>query len=228
MSTEMNNIVQRYWSGETTSEEEKLLQTYLLSGQVAEEHQELVELFSFFQDQKAISYPGKLDMDKIYSSSLSPMAVLIDKYMDAESTLEEEQQIRAYLESDKVAAEHLDLIPMFQSFERSGKAKYEGALDKLEQVQSQAVNPKVRYFFPKVVGVAASLALLMMFTFNMLQQDTAYKGYKGKYTEVQDPEEALEMTMDALAFLGKKYDKGTASMKYIKELEKTNVFNFKK
>ncbi len=226
MSTEMNDIAQRYWSGETTPEEEIRLQAYLVSGQVAEEHQDLVELFSFFEEQRNVVHPGALDMDKIYNSQLSPMEVLVQKYLDAETTIEEEKELSIYLNSKEVSIEHEELIPMFRYFNTASQIEYKGDLEKLNSAQVQSSKPKVRYFFPKVVGMAASLALLMMVTFNFLQQDTA--SYKGKYTELQDPEEALELTKEALAFLGMEYEKGTASMKYIKELEKTNVFNFKK
>ena len=226
MSTEMNDIIQRYWSGETTQDEEQRLQAYMVSGEVADEHLDMVELFSFYADQKTMTLPGELEMEAIYSSTLSPMDALVEKYLDAATSLDEEAQLRAYLTSDKVADSHRDLIPMFEAFGAEHDTQFDGDLTELERLQIQwSQKPKVRYMFPKVVGVAATLALLMMIAFNFLQEDTS--SYKGKYTELQDPEEALALTKDALAFLGKKYDKGTASMKYIKELEKTNVFNFK-
>ena len=225
MSTKINDIAQRYWSGETTQEEENLLQAYLESGEVADEHLDLAELFSFFKEQRNLSYTGALDMDKIYSSSLSPMQLLVEKYLDAETSLEEEKELMTYLNSDEVSEEHKDLVPMVQYFDKAQLVEYKGDLEKLNKTQTESSPAKVRYFFPKVVSIAASLALLMMVAFNFLQEDTA--SYEGKYTELQDPEEALELTKEALAFLGMEYDKGTASMKYIKELEKTNVFNFK-
>ncbi len=226
MSTEINDIIQRYWSGETTQDEEHRLQAYMVSGEVATEHLDMVELFSFFADQKATTLPGKLDMKAVYSTELTPMDMLVEKYLDAETTLDEEAQLKEYLNSNQVADQHRDLIPMFQAFNIELDSSFTGDLTELDRLQTQwSQKPKVRYMFPKVIGVAASLALLMMVAFNFLQEDTS--SYKGKYTELQDPEEALALTKDALAFLGKKYDKGTASMKYIKELEKTNVFNFK-
>ena len=83
---------------------------------------------------------------------------------------------------------------------------------------------RVIHFLPKLIAIAASLALLLTVSLHLF--DNGDTMYKNKYTELEDPEEALEITMEALGFLSKKYEKGTEPMsKHFKNLEKTNVFD---
>ena len=51
--------------------------------------------------------------------------------------------------------------------------------------------------------------------------------YKEKYTLLdsnEEQEEALAITLDALGFLGKKFDDGTKSLVHIKKYQKTEIF----
>ena len=222
----ISNLVDKYWAGNTTLAEERLIGTYLKSDKVSLEHQEMRPMFAYFEEQESLKMKGSIDLASITGQTLSDLDIAINAYWEGESSLEQETLISNYVAEGDVSAQHAELIPLFSYFAKEKAIILDKELDLGVSRQPEAeVEPKVRFMFPKVMAVAASLALLLMVTFNFMEQDASYKN---TYTEVEDPAEALEITMEALAFLGKKYDKGTKPMKYIKEFEKTEVFRFTK
>lgn len=54
-----DDIVERYFKGETTLQEENELKRYVLSSKVAEQHRHLVPLFSFYQSEEERKMPEK-------------------------------------------------------------------------------------------------------------------------------------------------------------------------
>mgnify|MGYP000639411304 FL=1 len=149
---------------------------------------------------------------------------LIQKYWDGESSLEEERQLKDYFNSGSVDDAHKSLIPMFRYYKSESKLTTDFVPDLSFTNESK---PKVRYLIPKIMAVAASLLLLLTVTYNQL--DVSDTSYNNKYTEVENPDEALAIAVEALGFLGTKYKKGTAPVsKGLKNLEKTDVFNFTK
>jgi len=151
---------------------------------------------------------------------------LIDKYWEGQSTLSEEQSIKDYLSSNQVSEDHKDLIPLFNYFDMESGISL--GTDELDLSFTQTKKPKVRYLIPKIMGVAASFLLLFAVSSQFLNP-AEDPSYKGMYTEVEDPEEALKIAMSALGILGNNYSKGTKPMsKGFKGLEKTNVFKFDK
>ena len=183
----------------------------------------MIAMFAFFEEQESAMMSKFIDISAITGEHLSELELAIESYWSGESTIEQEAMISEYVASGQVSTNHSELIPLFSYFAQEKDITLDNDLG-LDKIAKQP-EAKVRFMFPKVMAVAASLALLLMFTFNFMSSETSYKN---TYTEVEDPEEALEITMEALAFLGHKYDKGTKPIKYIKELEKTDVFRFTK
>jgi len=217
-------LIEKYWAGETSLAEERVIKNYLLSNKVADNHKDLIPLFAFFEEQEGIMMQKSIDTATITGVEQSQLDLAIEAYWAGESSLEQEGLIEDYVAAGNVKSKHAELVPLFSYFQDQKGITINKDLE-LDKIAVKP-EPKIRFMFPKVMAVAASLALLMMFTFNFMSNESA--SYKNAYTEVEDPEEALEITMEALAFLGKKYDKGTKPMKYIKELEKTDVFRFTK
>ncbi len=237
MINNINNILAKYWEGQSSLEEEAQLRSYFLSNEVAEEHKEYVPLFQFYASESqhvSKSYTG--------SSLLAEVTVgidrLVDKYLAGETDLGEEEKLKAYFASEKVKPEHLDLVPLFGFFkEQEGQimtkelnmdfleSSSEDKVPNLEQPkveQPKVEQPKVRRMFPKVAAIAASFAVLAMFTFGYFQGSNS----NTQVLAEAEKEEALAMTMEALAYLGHNYDKGANPMKHFKQLEKTNIFKF--
>ncbi|NNE27101.1 MAG: hypothetical protein HKN09_09680 [Saprospiraceae bacterium] len=147
---------------------------------------------------------------------------LLDKYWAGESSPAEEADIRSYFKSGQISDEHAELATLFNYFSNEKERRFEGELD-LSFLESKPKGRVIR-FLPRMVLIAASLAVLLTASLHLF--DNGDTMYKNKYTELEDPEEALEITMEALGFLSNKYEKGTEPMnKHFKNLEKTNVFD---
>jgi len=152
---------------------------------------------------------------------------IINKYYAGESSLEEETTLKAYLLSGQVDAAHTHMIPLFQHFEAEQNITFdfEPDLSFTDQNSKKNDEPIVRNMWPKVISIAASFVILFAVAFNWFNSSETM--YKQKYTlldDQADQERALEITLDALGFLGKKYDDGTKSLIHIKDLERTDIY----
>ena len=159
---------------------------------------------------------------------------ILDKYFKGESNLEEEKLLHEYFKSNKHDEEFEELAPVFNYF-NSESALGKSFEPDLSFTQEKS---KVRFLFPKIISIAASLLLLFGITQIFMSQDTMYKN---KFTEIEDPREGLEFTLETLGYASTKLDKAIKPvshikelrtalepMSHIKELEKTAVFNFNK
>lgn len=54
--SEIQSLLDRYWEGETTLEEERLLKSYFASGQIDERFRSVAPLFQVFREEKALEY----------------------------------------------------------------------------------------------------------------------------------------------------------------------------
>lgn len=149
---------------------------------------------------------------------------LIEKYWQGETSLDEEARLREYFSSGSVDEEHSDLVPLFGYFKHEAERSFEFEPDLSFTRRS---SKGVRYLIPRIIAVAASILLLFSVSRIWLdpKEDTIYKN---KYTELEDPEEALAITLDALGYVSHKIEEGTQDVKHMKKIEKTAVFNFDK
>ncbi len=244
----IDNIIEKYWEGSTTLEEELQLKTYLMSDDVAEVHLHLVELFKFNMNSSQQNMPNKLSGEDVIAlaestnTSLSEIILidrLLENYWAGNSSEEDESRLISYFHSEDIAKEHQYLKPQFDYFKEASAVKAtsfinaseithssggEQSSDDVESPQ-ESKNSRVRQLMPRLASLAAVFVLLVSVVFLMPDSST---NRSHTYAESIEAEEALEVTMEALAFLGKKYDKGYAPMQHIKQLEKTNVFKINK
>lgn len=64
---EITDLLNRYWEGETSLEEEKLLQRYFNSGAVDPRLQSFAPLFQAIQAEQAVSFEGRPPMRVLYT-----------------------------------------------------------------------------------------------------------------------------------------------------------------
>lgn len=58
----IDKILDKYWEGTTDLAEEQALKNYFQSGNVAEKHKQFIPLFSFYENQKSITYDPPEDV----------------------------------------------------------------------------------------------------------------------------------------------------------------------
>ena len=153
---------------------------------------------------------------------------LINKYFEGETTLKEEQTLKSYFNSNEISEEHKAYQDVFQYFDVASQETFEFEPD-LSFIQKP--KSRLRVMMPRIIGLAASLIILLSAAFNFMNDAKSDTMYKNKYTELATPEqadEALAITLDALGFMSHKLEKGTTRVGHLKNLEKTAVFNFYK
>ena len=146
---------------------------------------------------------------------------LLEKYWEAETTLEEEKILSDYFHSSEIAPEHKDFAPMFQTFADMAAISLEEkkSLEAKEEAKVIGFSPWKNW---RVIGIAASLVFLLSIGIMNIDQFNigAEYSYAGKYTEITEEEEALEMTKEALAYLGAKFEKSSRTINHnFKEME---------
>lgn len=154
---------------------------------------------------------------------------IIERYYAGESSLEEEKLLHTYLTSKEVTEKHTYMIPLFKHFESERNSSFDFDLDLSFINDTSIQKSKIRNLWPKLISIAASFIILVAVAFSWFNNTETM--YKQKYTLLEDQadqEEALQITLDALGFLGKKFDKGTKSLIHIKDLERTDIFKSNK
>lgn len=136
---------------------------------------------------------------------------LLTKYWDAQTSIEEENQLKDYFNSSDVSDEHTEFAPLFQIF------KLESDTDmpdiKLSFPTETVKNAKVFQLSKSWKAIAAVfvIALSSIFLFKN-DLNTIESSKKATIVNIDDPEEALEYTKMALAMVSKNYRKGSAKL----------------
>ncbi len=256
----ISELIERYFEGETSLAEEQMLKKYFASGEIAEEHMSYADLFAFFGSEAKITFNGKDSID-----------LLLEKYFEGESEVEEEQRLKSYFASEKIEDRHQEYKDLFTYFAVEAEITYEGEdgidllLEKYFAGESDiAEEQRLKIYFNgedvaeehkeykdlfayfsiaqseeleknidlkkgrtlhivrrTMMGIAAGLALLLGSLYVM----NTYQDYQQEQVIAEaEAEEALETTMEALAYLGIQFNKGTESLEQIKNLKKTEIF----
>ncbi len=215
MKHNIDHILDNYWAGESTVEDEVLLKDYFKSGKIQEKHELYKELFVFFSEQNNITYQ-KENIVIDYSR-------LLDKYWDGETSEDEEFILKVYFCSGNVQEEHKVFVDLFEYFDTQKSITFNSQLSK-----SIDVKPKIKYFsFRKIIYSIAAASVLLFAAVTVMKDinpDPTVQQTAMVY-EIEDPEEALRVTKEALALVSKKF---RASQQTVREnmgsLEKAAIF----
>jgi len=139
---------------------------------------------------------------------------LLEKYWNAETTLEEESTLGKYFNSHQVDDAHQEYIDLFQYYHNSGGQLFSSEITLTPELVSQydKRNSLIVRFRP-LLKYAAALAFLFfaysicMNQFSIVEAEPQYAGKYTEFTDEEDAEEALAITMEALSFLTAKINK---------------------
>lgn len=137
---------------------------------------------------------------------------LVAKYFEGETSLTEEQQLRAYFQQAVVAEELQQYQPLFQYFAAAKQTTLPEQFD--ARVETALQGPAKRRFMRRVVqlsSVAASVMLVIgsYFWYNTTEvSPPAATQIDWKKYEISDPDEAYQETKAALELLSRKMNKG--------------------
>jgi len=123
---------------------------------------------------------------------------LIEKYNNAETSLKEETQLRAYFKSNSVAPHLEHYKPLFQYFSMAQEEQY---------TKDVPLKPKNRTVFYRWISVAA-VAILMLGIFI----PNWFGGPKTLADYSQEEQEMYLEAKEALAMLSNNFNQGTTSI----------------
>lgn len=210
----MDDLLDKYWNGESSIQEEQQLKTYFKSDDIDEAHIAFVPLFGLISEASKVKSP---DFDDVN--------LLLEKYWEGDTTVQEENHLKAYFNSDLVMDKHLAFKPLFAYFDDQSKIKFPA--EEISQ-PSEISTVQVKHLNIKkwVYASAASLALVLgsIFVVKNLKPVAPTQKYAHIH-EIEDPEEALRVTKEALALVSKKFRKSQETIKEnLGALDKATVF----
>lgn len=139
---------------------------------------------------------------------------LLEKYFQAETTIAEEKELKAYFSSNDVAPHLAKYQALFGYFETQKETQFEQKLP-LQPRKQNAV---------KWIGIAASFVVLFgLATFYFYPSEPKHEDL-GTY---DNPEEAFAATQKALLMVSEQVNIGMESVVYLEEYEKTTKTIFK-
>lgn len=127
---------------------------------------------------------------------------LVEKYLNAETSLQEESRLRDYFSSGNVAPHLQEYIPLFAYFESSREEKFPGQVDFKKS--------KKRVY--SWVAVAASIMIAAGLFFQEPNETNEFGSY-------EDPELAMQKTIEALQLVSQYMNTGTEELVYLQEFE---------
>ena len=113
MNNNINNILEKYWNAETNLQEEAILSNYFASNDVSDNHKEYKGLFMHISQQRDMQ--SELNVHDVLNS-IDGIDGLIKKYLEAETTLNDEKLLKSYFSGTDIKAEHLEYKPLFSFY----------------------------------------------------------------------------------------------------------------
>lgn len=150
---------------------------------------------------------------------LNRIQVLLDKYFEGKSTIEEEDSLRTYFDGENIASTLEQYKPIFDYYAAAKTTKLRLYKPKLPTLKSKKRTSTW-------ISVAASVAVIIASgTYTFLQYNNSDSAKDlGTY---DDPEVAFRETQKALAVLSNHVNSGIEGMQYMQEFEKSKnkIFN---
>ena len=139
--------------------------------------------------------------------------ILIDKYFDGNTTIDEENQLKIYFSNENVAVDLKQYQPIFQYFSTQEKVFFE------RNITLKSNTKPVWY-----LSIAASIVLLIgLGTYFKMNNNTASNNDLGSYNS---PEVAFKETQKALQMLSSNVNIGVNSVAYFNEYQETKNIIF--
>jgi len=141
--------------------------------------------------------------------------ILLQKYFEAETTLDEENELINYFSSDEVDETLKMYVPMFSGIkELSAEENPNLGDDLMNYILESEHKEKLRYrwMWQIVTGIAASVILVML-AVNFYSNENQWKD------TFSDPKQAYSEASKTLEFVAGKYNKGLAQLRPMGKIE---------
>lgn len=138
--------------------------------------------------------------------------ILINKYYEGETSLDDEKLLKGYFSSDEVADQFKEHIPIFEYylFDRNKKTAPEFGEKIIGRLGQQKNVPFYRNkkFFFYTTGIAASVIFLLALIFESTFYNTKTDAFADASYTREETQIAYDQTKKALAYVSEKYAQG--------------------
>jgi len=135
---------------------------------------------------------------------LSKIKQTLERYLEGETSLEEEKNLKIYFSSDNVAPELKEYQALFGFFKTER-----------QQIPQEKTKVSHRRKYYSWVGAAASIAIIAgLFLFKPSTPTP-------DYGTIEDPQVALQKTKEVLNLISQQMNNGKANLVYLHEIENT-------
>jgi len=146
---------------------------------------------------------------------------IIEKYLEGESSLEEEKQLIEFLRQDDIGREYLYLQDQFAYYEDASIEKCMLNTDELQIIEESPVKvhklTDMQKYLIKISGAAATLLILIGAFFMFVVENDKYPN-----DTIKDPNLAYNEVKVAFSLISEKMNKGTNKLSNFKLL-KTSI-----
>jgi len=156
---------------------------------------------------------------------------ILEKYWEAETTLEEECQLYQYFNSSNISQEHQLYTDLFAELKDEKSVKAPDLSTFITQITKEDVTSvqktKIQTLSIRryIYAAAAVMTLAIASVFLFKGVPTSEVNSSEVVKEISDPDEALEVTMEALALISNKMNHSTEKVKEeMKVLQKISIF----
>jgi hypothetical protein len=203
---QIQDLLEKFWNAETSATEEAVLTQYFAGENV---DPSLSYAKSYFKKSQ-----GNTDI----ASTI--VAKLVEKYFNAETSVEEDGLIKEYFDQDNISAELSKYKMLFKVMNKAQAVSYqkELSLDLSKNTASKNSTTErtakvIKFNWWKTAAAASVIAVGGYFVTNNLVKESISAEQtlvmnKSNLIEPQNAEEAYEITLEALALVSNKYKKG--------------------
>lgn len=148
--------------------------------------------------------------------------VLLEKYWNCETTLEEESLLREYLSGTDIPEDLKEISPLFQYYKSQNGLKVSEGFEKkvLREIESNEKKAKQRYFHIYYKVAAAAILILFFVTIHQRFIAVREKATVMVQDTFEDPQKALEETKKALLLVSEKWNQGKNNIVRLSEFNK--------
>lgn len=197
-------LLEKYWEGETLQHEEVQLKMYFSKTTIDSELEPFRDLFIFWET-----------IENIESNQYGDISATLDKYWEGETSLQEEKLLKAYFNNLNILPQHEAYKDYFLYLGMGQEIAFKDDKDKPIALPNSSQTKVIQ--IKRWLYAAAAVFVLGLSSWFVFQTMNTNNSSQSLVQEIEDPEEAYRVTMEALAMLSSQY-------KTSEDLFKENIY----
>ncbi len=151
--------------------------------------------------------------------NITEIKLLVEKYFEGETTLQEEEKLREFFSSTVVPAELAEFVPVFAYFNEEKKIVSSSVLPTKPAPAKVIPIARKRSFWLAVSGIAASIIFIVTIVVESGKKNPAgNENYIRQQYSNEEINSAYNQTREVLAFVSNKFSQGTQPLNKVSKI----------